>query len=102
MSNDFFNRYRDIFIKHFFSELQEDGLAAWDCVYQEEVLAIPWGLAALGDNPMQSELSSHIGLNGRFFCRVCNVDGKKKKDDKYSRVKAFVKVSIDFLWSIKC
>jgi hypothetical protein len=25
---------------------------------------------------MQSELSSHIGLKGRCFCRICKVDGQ--------------------------
>lgn len=33
-------------------------------------------LALLGDNPMQSEFSCHIGLRGKFFCRVCGVKGK--------------------------
>ncbi|KAA1469056.1 hypothetical protein DENSPDRAFT_756058, partial [Dentipellis sp. KUC8613] len=59
-------------------ETQTNGVAAWDCVLNEEVLCIPWILALLGDNPMQSELSSHIGLTGKFFCRVCHVRGKDK------------------------
>lgn len=40
---------------------------------------IPDVLALLGDNPMQSELASHIGLTARLFCRVCWL-GKKEKD----------------------
>ncbi|KAI0260095.1 hypothetical protein BC834DRAFT_973700 [Gloeopeniophorella convolvens] len=32
--------------------LHENGLAAWDCKFNEEVLTIPWPLAGLGDNPM--------------------------------------------------
>ncbi|VDC03003.1 unnamed protein product [Peniophora sp. CBMAI 1063] len=55
-------------------ELRKEGWEAWDCVPQEFVLIVPWILALLGNNPMQSKLSSHIGLSGRFCCRVCNVD----------------------------
>lgn len=35
----------------------------------------------LGDNPMQSELSCHIGLHGKFFCRCCFVKGKDSSED---------------------
>lgn len=56
--------------------MQKEGLAAWDCVYEEEVLYIPWALGLLGDIPMQSELSSHVGMQGKYFCRVCTVHGK--------------------------
>ncbi|KAI0262219.1 hypothetical protein BC834DRAFT_940012 [Gloeopeniophorella convolvens] len=51
--------------------LQDEGLVAWDCELDEEVMFDVWVLAGLGDNPMQSELSSHIGLKGKYFCRVC-------------------------------
>ncbi|THG93047.1 hypothetical protein EW026_g8075 [Hermanssonia centrifuga] len=57
-------------------QMQADGLVAWDCVLDEDVVYIPWALACLGDNPMQSELSSHIGLQGKWFCRVCHAHGK--------------------------
>lgn len=40
---------------------------------------IPSVLALLGDNPMQSEFACHIGLRGKFFCRVCHVIGKDAK-----------------------
>ena len=36
-------------------------------------------LALLGDNPMQSKLACHIGLKGKFFCRVCLVKGRDAK-----------------------
>lgn len=44
------------------------------------VLLLPWILAMLGDNPMQSEFSSHIGLTGKCFCRVCHVKGADAKN----------------------
>lgn len=39
------------------------------------VLIIPAVLAMLGDNPMQSELACHVGLQGKLFCRNCWVKG---------------------------
>ncbi|KAJ2990713.1 hypothetical protein NUW54_g8391 [Trametes sanguinea] len=57
------------------SALQEattNGLTAWDCVHNEDVLAIPWVLAFQGDNPMASEFASHIGMKGKLPCRVCH------------------------------
>ncbi len=73
-------------------EMQEHGLAAWDCILNDDVLFIPWLLACLGDNPMQSELSSHIGMQGKFFCRVCHA-GKDSKSGERHRLSTFLKVS---------
>lgn len=50
---------------------QEAGVWAFDASEEEAVVFFPVALALLGDNPMQSELCSHIGLRGRLFCRVC-------------------------------
>ncbi|KAK7045374.1 hypothetical protein VNI00_007623 [Paramarasmius palmivorus] len=59
---------------------QQEGIEAWDCVFGEDVIVIPWVLALLGDNPMQSEFAAHIGLRGKFFCRICKVKGKDSLD----------------------
>lgn len=40
---------------------------------------------------MQSELAAHIGMTGKFFCRICQVKGKDKnreKDGPYGRGEA--------------
>jgi hypothetical protein len=70
-------------------DAQCNGVEAWDCVYKEHVLLIPWIYGLPGDNPMQSEMCSHIGMTGNLFCRVCKVsratkaaDGKTVRQDK--------------------
>ncbi|KAI6095058.1 hypothetical protein F5141DRAFT_1068717 [Pisolithus sp. B1] len=54
---------------------QMQGIWAWDVVAREMVLIVPAILAMLDDNPMQSELAYHIGLQGKFFCHNCWVKG---------------------------
>ncbi|KIJ58396.1 hypothetical protein HYDPIDRAFT_190814 [Hydnomerulius pinastri MD-312] len=56
-------------------DAQTHGIWAWDVVAKEMVLIIPAVLAVLGDNPMQSELACHVGLQGKYFCRNCWVKG---------------------------
>ncbi|KAF9070520.1 hypothetical protein BDP27DRAFT_1419980 [Rhodocollybia butyracea] len=58
------------------SNSQEHGIWVWDSLTQSKVLIILSVLAMLGDNPMQSEFACHIGLHGKYFCRVCKVKGK--------------------------
>lgn len=60
---------------------QEHGIWAWDQKYEEAVLVLPFVLAMLGDNPMQSEFACHIGLRGKYFCRVCKVKGSDAFDE---------------------
>ncbi|EIN04249.1 hypothetical protein PUNSTDRAFT_76480, partial [Punctularia strigosozonata HHB-11173 SS5] len=53
----------------------EDGIPVWDCLLDEEILLVPWVLAFQGDNPMASEFASHIGMKGKYFCRICHAFG---------------------------
>ncbi|EGO31054.1 hypothetical protein SERLADRAFT_364786 [Serpula lacrymans var. lacrymans S7.9] len=54
---------------------QKSGVWSWDSQTNEPVLLLPFVLALLGDNPMQSEFACHIGLCGKLFCRACWVKG---------------------------
>ena len=81
-----------------YSEARENGIRVWDVLWDEEVLVIPWILAFLGDNPMSSEFASHIGMQGKCFCRRCDAKGADVKNraageegDK-SRLHEFLKV----------
>lgn len=58
-----------------------DGIWAYHAGYQEMVLVTTSVLAFLGDNPMQSEMACHIGLRGKFFCRMCTVKGRDVDDE---------------------
>ncbi|KAF7964522.1 hypothetical protein HWV62_6259 [Athelia sp. TMB] len=80
-------------------EARKKGIFAYDCHYDDFVMLIPWILAMAGDNPMQSEFSSHIGLSGTCFCRVCHVKGADKQNrppgdaGEFERLSQFLKVS---------
>ncbi|EGO00940.1 hypothetical protein SERLA73DRAFT_151545 [Serpula lacrymans var. lacrymans S7.3] len=54
---------------------QKSGVWSWDSQTNEPVLLLPFVLALLGDNPMQSDFACHIGLCGKLFCRACWVKG---------------------------
>ncbi|KAI6013512.1 hypothetical protein EDC04DRAFT_2870834 [Pisolithus marmoratus] len=62
-------------VMHQLELAQMQGIWAWDVTAREMVLIFPAVLAMLGDNPMQSELACHIGLQGKFFCHNCWVKG---------------------------
>ncbi|KAF9002616.1 hypothetical protein BDZ89DRAFT_1169723 [Hymenopellis radicata] len=80
------------------TEAQEHGIWAWDCAGEgggEAVLIIPFVLALLGDNPMQSEFACHIGMRGKFFCRNCDVKGKDASDTNEGGTRAEANASDD-------
>lgn len=57
---------------------RENGVTAYDCQIDEEVLLSPYPLLWAGDNPMQAEECSHGGLSCGLMCRTCKVGGTKK------------------------
>ncbi|KZS93974.1 hypothetical protein SISNIDRAFT_387475, partial [Sistotremastrum niveocremeum HHB9708] len=59
-------------------KLMKEGMFAWDCELEEEVMFFITVLGFLGDNPMQSEFACHIGLKGKKFCRCCEVQGRDR------------------------
>ncbi len=48
---------------------------AYDCKLEMEILFRIISRVKPADNPQQSELCSHIGLNGNQYCRRCKVGG---------------------------
>ncbi|KAH9920588.1 uncharacterized protein B0H18DRAFT_936500 [Fomitopsis serialis] len=59
-------------------ESELGAIRVWDSVKERHILIRPWLLFLPGDNPMQAELCSHIGLKGNFFCRTCHVGGSQE------------------------
>jgi hypothetical protein len=90
--------YLSAYLNIITSEARKKGIVVYDCELQEIVMLIPWILAMAGDNPMQSEFASHIGLSGTCFCRVCNAKGSDKQNrpagdaGEYERVSDFLRV----------
>ena len=74
MIHEVFSDYRfSLFFIIISRNAQKEGILAWDCEYKEYILFFPTVFALLGDNPMQSEMACHIGLQGNAFCRACMV-----------------------------
>ncbi|KAI0264584.1 hypothetical protein BC834DRAFT_804009, partial [Gloeopeniophorella convolvens] len=66
-------------IRYITCSATKNGHLAFDCHLGEEVM-FSIGVSSLpADNPMQSELSSHIGLGGNCFCRRCKVGGTQEE-----------------------
>ena len=68
-----------------------NGFTAMDSIAMEEIWVTTPILMLLGDNPMQSEFTSHIGMNNaRKSCRKCDV---VKKFETANELAAYMKVS---------
>ncbi|KAL4077519.1 hypothetical protein J3A83DRAFT_4356546 [Scleroderma citrinum] len=86
-------------IKDSIEKAATDGIIAWDCKLQQEVMLIPYKLCIYGgDNPMQAEECSHGGLKCKYLCHTCRVGGtnvEKKFDKGYCEI---FKVCFRFLF----
>ncbi|KAF8575930.1 hypothetical protein K439DRAFT_1623235 [Ramaria rubella] len=62
-------------VKESLHDVSADGLPAYDCMEEEECLLLTFPLFMPGDNPMQVEECSHMGLTANKFCWTCTVGG---------------------------
>lgn len=51
----------------------EQGVVMYDSCLMQDVLIIAHVACLLADNPMASELLSHLGPSARSYCRICTV-----------------------------
>ncbi|EJF61701.1 hypothetical protein BD309DRAFT_824959, partial [Dichomitus squalens] len=68
-------------------------LKVWDVHRRRHILVRLWLLFLPGDNPMQAELCSHIGLKGNHFCRCCHVGGDQKYKQSNEGFASLLKLS---------
>ena len=69
-----------------YSKCTESGDPTFDCKYHEDIVLCPYALFFAGDNPMQAEECSHVGLKCNYFCRTCSIGGNfkfKESDEGY-------------------
>lgn len=70
-------------------------------MHGEDVLLLPYALFFAGDNPMQAELASQLGLQGNFFCRTCHVGGTKDFKSSLEGYAALFTVRWRSLWVLE-
>ncbi|CAE6516777.1 unnamed protein product [Rhizoctonia solani] len=58
-----------------FDEAFDNPIVVWDAASGREVLVRPYIHLISGDNPMQAEECSTLGLRSNLFCRTCKAGG---------------------------
>jgi hypothetical protein len=59
----------------------EKGVVAYDASMGAEVLIFGGVFCFQGDNPMQSLMCSHVGMNGNLFCCICTIADNLESTD---------------------